>query len=72
MKQPDDVRFKVVVNHEEQYSVWWSDRSNPPGWQDEGTDGTRQECLDHIDRVWKDMRPRSVRTVREAIQGVQA
>jgi len=61
MQQHDETRFKVVLNHEEQYSVWWADRSNPAGWRDEGTKGTRQECLDHIDRVWIDMRPLSVR-----------
>lgn len=71
MRPTDNVRFKVVINQEEQYSVWWSDRANPPGWQDEGTEGTRQECLDHIDRVWTDMRPRSVRTARED-RGVMA
>jgi MbtH protein len=70
MQLPDNVRFKVVFNEEEQYSVWWADRANPPGWEDEGTDGTRQECLDHIDQVWLDMRPRSVRTALEKTQGV--
>jgi len=61
MQQTDETRFKVVLNHEEQYSVWWADRSNPAGWRDEGTKGSRQECLDHIDQVWTDMRPLSVR-----------
>jgi MbtH protein len=56
-------RFKVVVNDEEQYSIWPIDRENPAGWRDERTLGTRQECLDHIARVWTDMRPRSVRLV---------
>jgi MbtH protein len=57
-----DTRFKVVINREEQYSVWWAERSNPAGWRDEGTSGSRQECLDHIDTVWTDMRPLSVRS----------
>ncbi|MEU4805402.1 MbtH family NRPS accessory protein [Actinosynnema sp. NPDC023587] len=54
-------QFLVVVNTEEQYSVWFADRDLPLGWHAEGTRGTRQECLDHITRVWTDLRPRSVR-----------
>jgi MbtH protein len=53
--------FKVVVNHEEQYSIWPADRANPLGWRDEGKSGSREECLAHIERVWTDMRPLSVR-----------
>ncbi|WP_432873292.1 MbtH family protein [Microbispora rosea] len=51
----------VVVNDEEQYSVWWSDREPPAGWRATGFAGTRQECLDHIETVWTDMRPLSAR-----------
>jgi MbtH protein len=51
----------VVVNDEEQYSVWDADRPPPAGWRATGFTGTRQECLDHIDRIWVDMRPRSLR-----------
>ncbi|WP_243707268.1 MbtH family protein [Micromonospora sp. KC606] len=53
--------FKVVINDEDQYSIWPAHRENPSGWRDEGVRGTREECLEHIDRVWTDMRPRSVR-----------
>jgi MbtH protein len=53
--------FVVVVNHEEQYSVWFADREVPAGWRVEGTTGTREECLDHIERIWTDMRPLSLR-----------
>lgn len=53
--------YKVVVNDEEQFSIWPAHRANPPGWHDEGTVGHRDACLDHIERVWTDMRPRSVR-----------
>jgi MbtH protein len=49
------------LNDEEQYSIWPADRENPLGWYDEGTSGAREECLDHIEAVWTDMRPRSVR-----------
>lgn len=58
-------RYKVVRNHEEQYSIWAEERPNPPGWRDAGFAGTRQECLARIDRVWTDMRPRSLREAME-------
>ncbi|QES47597.1 MbtH family protein [Streptomyces venezuelae] len=54
-------RYRVVHNEEEQFSIWRTDRELPAGWHAEGTEGTRQECLDHIARVWTDMRPRSLR-----------
>jgi MbtH protein len=53
--------FHVVVNHEEQYSIWPADRELPAGWRAEGKSGTRKECLDHIERSWTDMRPLSLR-----------
>jgi MbtH protein len=57
----DDRRYLVVINDEEQYSIWFADRELPAGWRTEGTEGTRTECLEHIGQVWTDMRPRSVR-----------
>lgn len=54
----------VVVNDEEQYSLWPEDRELPAGWRAEGHSGTRAECLEHIERVWDDMRPRSLRDAR--------
>jgi MbtH protein len=58
----DDARlYKVVLNHEEQYSIWPIDRENPPGWRDEGVQGTREHCLDHIAKIWTDIRPLSLR-----------
>lgn len=53
--------YKVVLNHEEQYSIWPAGRENAAGWRDEGTTGTREECLAHIEEVWTDMRPLSLR-----------
>ena len=53
--------FVVVTNEEQQYSIWPADRERPAGWTEEGTRGTEQECLSHIDEVWTDMRPRSLR-----------
>lgn len=53
--------YRVVLNDEEQYSIWWADRPLPEGWHPEGTEGSREECLAHIDEVWSDMRPLSLR-----------
>jgi MbtH protein len=53
--------FHVVVNDEEQYSIWPVDRDLPGGWHTDGTSGTREDCLSHIEEVWTDMRPRSLR-----------
>ncbi len=57
----DTTIYKVVVNQEEQYSIWVSDRENPIGWKDVGKNGLKQECLDYIQEVWTDMRPLSLR-----------
>jgi MbtH protein len=54
-------RYIVVVNAEEQYSIWRSDKALPPGWASAGKEGTEQECLQYIDSVWTDMRPASSR-----------
>lgn len=63
----DETRdFKVVVNHEEQYSIWPLDRENPLGWRDGGKTGKKQECLEYIKEVWTDMRPLSLRKRMEA------
>jgi MbtH protein len=53
--------LKVVVNAEEQYSIWPADRENPPGWRDAGKVGTKAECLAWVDGVWTDMRPANLR-----------
>jgi MbtH protein len=57
----DGADFLVVLNHEEQYSIWPADQEPPPGWRREGTQGTRDECLARIGEVWRDMRPLSLR-----------
>ncbi|MGE5458713.1 MAG: MbtH family protein [Methanococcaceae archaeon] len=62
----DTTIYKVVVNHEEQYSIWPADRENALGWFDEGKTGSKQECLEHIKAVWVDMRPLSLRKKMEA------
>jgi len=60
-EQEDTTVYKVVVNHEEQYSIWPLDRENPAGWRDAGKSGTKAECLAHVKEVWTDMRPLSLR-----------
>jgi MbtH protein len=62
----DTTIYKVVVNHEEQYSIWPADRENPPGWNDAGKTGTKEECMAYIQEVWTDMRPRSLREATAA------
>jgi len=62
MEDTDDARrWRVVLNDEEQYSIWFVDRELPAGWRANGFEGSRTECLDHIGQIWTDMRPRSVR-----------
>jgi MbtH protein len=55
------VVYKVVVNHEEQYSIWPAHRENAAGWRDEGKQGSKAECLEHIQEIWTDLRPLSLR-----------
>ncbi len=64
-EQEDLTRYRVVLNHEEQYSIWPADRENPLGWSDAGKSGTKAECLAFIKEVWTDMRPLSVRRLME-------
>jgi len=57
----DDDVYLVVLNDEEQYSIWRADRDMPAGWRAEGTRGNTDECLAHIGVIWTDMRPLSLR-----------
>jgi MbtH protein len=63
--QEDNTIYKVVVNHEEQYSIWPADRDLPLGWREVGKSGTKEECLAYIKEVWTDMRPLSLRKKME-------
>jgi MbtH protein len=60
-EEQDDRQYHVVVNAEEQYSIWLADRGLPAGWRAVGKQGTKAECLDYIGTVWTDMRPLSLR-----------
>jgi MbtH protein len=64
----DNRLYKVVVNHEEQYSIWFADRENALGWKDAGKSGTKAECLAWVKEVWTDMRPLSLRKSMEQNQ----
>jgi MbtH protein len=57
----EHILYKVVVNHEEQYSIWPNGRENPAGWRDAGKTGPKAACLAYIKEVWTDMRPLSLR-----------
>jgi MbtH protein len=57
----DNAIYKVVLNHEEQYSIWPAYKENALGWKDAGKSGTKEECLEYIEKVWTDMRPLSLR-----------
>lgn len=61
--------YKVVVNHEGQYSVWPADRENPVGWSDGGKSGPKAECLAYVNEVWTDMRPLTLRKSMEKREG---
>jgi MbtH protein len=60
-EQLDQTTYVVVLNDEEQYSIWDADRALPAGWRAEGTQGTRAQCLERIEEIWTDMRPLSLR-----------
>ena len=64
-EKEDNRVYKVVVNHEEQYSIWLAGKENPVGWTDVGKSGLKAECLEYIKEVWTDMRPLSLRKKME-------
>ena len=64
-EQEDTTIYKVVVNHEEQYSIWPAARENALGRNDAGESGTKEECLAYIKEMWTDMRPLSLRKKME-------
>ena len=63
--EDDKSEYVVVMNHEEQYSLWPAFKEIPAGWSATGKRGSRQECLDWIEEVWTDMRPLSLRKAME-------
>ena len=65
MFDDETVNYFVVINEEEQYSIWPAHRPLPNGWEAAGDARPRGECLDYIERTWTDMRPKSVRLAME-------
>lgn len=61
MNLPKNTEYAVVINHEEQYSIWPAERALPKGWQPAGAKGSLDKCREYIEEVWTDMRPLSVR-----------
>jgi MbtH protein len=57
----EEATFEVVMNHEEQYSIWPTHREVPAGWRTVGKSGKKKECLAYIEEVWTDMQPLSLR-----------
>ncbi len=68
-EREDTAIYRVVINDEEQYSIWPADRENANGWHDAGKTGPKAECLAYIKEVWTDMRPLSLRQQMETATG---
>jgi MbtH protein len=66
MSEATEEIYTVVLNHEEQYSIWPQYKEIPAGWTSAGKVGPKQECLDYINETWTDMRPLSLRKQMEA------
>jgi MbtH protein len=58
-------QYKVVFNHEQQYSIWPAHRAAPSGWVEAGVSGPKETCLKYVEEVWTDMRPLSLRRSME-------
>ena len=72
MPDDDDTQeYSVVINDEEQYSIWFENREIPNGWRAVGRKGSKSECLDYIRDTWTDMRPLSLRRAMEAQQAAE-
>lgn len=70
--EEDKTIYKVVVNHEEQYSIWPAYKQIPAGWREAGREGLKEECLAYVEEVWTDMRPLSLRQSMAAAEAAKA
>jgi MbtH protein len=68
----DTTVYRVVINEEEQYSIWPDYREIPFGWREVGKSGLKRECLDYINEVWTDMRPLSLRKKMAELENSEA
>ncbi|GAB5542466.1 MAG: MbtH family NRPS accessory protein [Sandaracinaceae bacterium] len=72
-EEEEDTRaYTVVINHDEQYSIWFQERDLPRGWVEVGVRGDKTTCLDYIEEVWTDMRPLRVRWQLEELERLEA
>ncbi|MGH9348641.1 MAG: MbtH family protein [Vicinamibacterales bacterium] len=69
--EEDRTTYTVVVNHEEQYSIWPTHKQIPAGWNAVGVEGPKAECLARINELWTDMRPLSLRRKMDADSGAR-
>jgi MbtH protein len=60
-EQSNEAVFEVVMNDEEQYSIWPAEKVLPAGWRLAGKRDVKAACLEFIDEAWMDMRPLSLR-----------
>ncbi|TDV04353.1 MbtH family protein [Paraburkholderia caballeronis] len=67
----DNAEFEVVINHEEQYSIWPGYKPIPGGWRAVGKKGPKAECLAYIEEHWTDMRPASLRRAMDGAADAQ-
>lgn len=71
-EEDEKMIYKVVVNHEEQYSIWPDYKEIPNGWRPVGKTGLKPDCLAYINEVWTDMRPLSLRKQMEEVERKRA
>lgn len=64
--EEDRTTYQVVVNKENQYSIWSDFKEIPDGWQTVGKTGNKEACLTYIKEIWTDMRPLSLRSQIDA------
>jgi MbtH protein len=68
--ETSEITYLVVVNHEEQYSIWPDYKAIPGGWRTAGKTGNKDECLAYIKEVWTDMRPLSLRKLMDQAESM--
>lgn len=64
----ENMQYRVVINTEQQYSLWLEHKEIPSGWVDAGCKGSREECLDYISKHWQDIRPHSLQELIKSQQ----
>jgi uncharacterized protein YbdZ (MbtH family) len=62
----EDGRFLVLVNDENQHSLWPTFADVPAGWRKVFGEASRAECLDYVNENWTDLRPQSLRDAMES------